>query len=181
MCGTIIETVNHIVCECSKLAQKEYKRRRDWVGKKIHWDLWKKFEIDVAPKWYQHEPEAVKENEKCKILWDVSIQTDRVIEARRPDMVVVDKGNKCCEIIDFAIPYDSKTELKEQEKIEKYQDLRGQLKKMRNCARKTSTDPLFIEICRELWRLCYIMLIIIRGVKNICFFKRNPCICLKQL
>ena len=30
MCGTTIETVNHIVSECSKLAQKEC-RRHDWV------------------------------------------------------------------------------------------------------------------------------------------------------
>ena len=68
----------------------------------------KKIETDVTLKWYQHESEAVVENEKCKILWDVSIQTDYIIEARRPDMIVVDKVKKYCEIIDFAIPYDSK-------------------------------------------------------------------------
>ena len=130
MCGTVIETVNHIVSECSKLAQKEYKRRHGWARKNIHWELCKKFEINVTPKWYQHKPEAVTEHEKCKILWDVSIQTDHVIEARRPDMIVVDKVNKYCEIVDFAIPYDSKIELKEQEKIEKYQDLRRELKKI---------------------------------------------------
>ena len=27
------ETVNHIISECSKLAQKEYKIRHEWVGK----------------------------------------------------------------------------------------------------------------------------------------------------
>ena len=90
----------------------------------------KKIEIDETQKWYQHESEAVAENDKCKSLWDVSIQTDHVIEARRPDMIVVDKVDKYCEIIDFAILYDSKIELKEQEKIEKYQDLRRELKKM---------------------------------------------------
>ena len=49
---------------------------------------------------------------------------NNVIEARRPDMIVVDKVNRYYEIIDFAIRYDSKIELKEQEKVEKYQDLR---------------------------------------------------------
>ena len=39
MCGQVDETVNHIISECSKLAQKEYKRRHDWVGKRIHWDM----------------------------------------------------------------------------------------------------------------------------------------------
>ena len=42
-------------------------------------------------KWYEHQPEGVVENEKCKILWDMTIQCDHVIEARRPDIVVVEK------------------------------------------------------------------------------------------
>ena len=27
--------------ECPKLAQKEYEKRHDWVGKKIHWEVCK--------------------------------------------------------------------------------------------------------------------------------------------
>ena len=37
LCGDRDETINHIISECSKLAQKEYKVRHDWVGKVIHW------------------------------------------------------------------------------------------------------------------------------------------------
>ena len=33
LCGVRDETINHIISECSKLAQKEYKARHDWVGK----------------------------------------------------------------------------------------------------------------------------------------------------
>ena len=36
LCGNRDETINHIISECSKLAQKEYKTRNDWVGKGIH-------------------------------------------------------------------------------------------------------------------------------------------------
>jgi len=36
----------------------------------------------------------VIETEKVKILWDVIIQTDHVIEHRQPDIVVVEKDNK---------------------------------------------------------------------------------------
>ena len=32
------EMINHIINECSKLAQKAYKTRQDWVGKVIHWE-----------------------------------------------------------------------------------------------------------------------------------------------
>ena len=66
------------------------------------------------------------ENEDYKILWDFSIQTDHVIEARRPDLVVVDK-KRICKITDFAVPGDSRIEEKEKEKIEKYQDFGREL------------------------------------------------------
>ena len=60
-------------------------------------------------------------------MWDFSIQTDHVIEAQRPDLVVVDKKRRTCKIIDFAVRGDSRIEEKEKEKIKKYQDLRREL------------------------------------------------------
>ena len=59
-----------------------------------------------------------------------SIQTDHVIEVRRPDLVVVDK-KRSCQIIDFAVPRDSRIE-KKKDKIEKYQELRRELQKIWN-------------------------------------------------
>ena len=43
LCGDRDETINPIISECSKLAQKEYKARHDWVGKVIHWEMCRKF------------------------------------------------------------------------------------------------------------------------------------------
>lgn len=43
-------------------------------------------------------------SEDYKVLWDSSIQTDHVINARRLDLVVVDRNNRTCKIIDFALP-----------------------------------------------------------------------------
>ena len=68
---------------------------------------------------YEHEPESVIENENFKILWDFTIQCDQMIEARRPDIVVVDKVKKEAMIIDVAIPGDARVCDKEQENIEK--------------------------------------------------------------
>ena len=39
LCGKRGETIQHVLCECEKLAQREYKRRHDNVAKKVHWDL----------------------------------------------------------------------------------------------------------------------------------------------
>ena len=46
-------------------------------------------------------------------MWNFDIQTDHVIEARIPDLVVVDKKKRSCKIIDFAVPGDSRIEEKE--------------------------------------------------------------------
>ena len=57
--------------------------------------------MEAGDKWYEHETESVLENEDYKILWNFSIQTDHVIEAWRPDFVLVDKKERSCQIIDF--------------------------------------------------------------------------------
>ena len=72
----------------------------------------------------------------------MSIQTDHVIEACRPDMIVIDKAKNHCQIIDFAVPYDSTVEQKEQEKTEKYQNLARELKKIWNM--KVIVTPVII-------------------------------------
>ena len=60
----------------------------------------------------------------------MGFQTDHVIEAWRPDLVVVDK-ERSCKIIDFAVPGDSRIE-EETVKIEEYQDLGREIQKIWN-------------------------------------------------
>ena len=43
LCSERDETINHIICECSKLALKGYQTKHDWVWKVIHWEMCKKF------------------------------------------------------------------------------------------------------------------------------------------
>ena len=50
LCGDRDETIHHIISECNKLAQKEYKTRHDWVGNVIHWEICKKFIFDHTNK-----------------------------------------------------------------------------------------------------------------------------------
>ena len=142
ICGQSDESVSHILSECSKMAQKEYKRRHDWVGKKVHWEVSKQCGFVVKEKWYEHEPNAVSENNDFHILWDFEVHTDHEIEARRPDMIVTDKKNNICKIIDFAVPFDSRVDSKEVEKIEKYQDLARELRKIWN--KKVKVIPIII-------------------------------------
>ena len=63
LCSDRDETINHIISECSKLAQKEYKTRPNCVGKVIYWEMCNTFKFDHTSKWYMHNPTLVLENE----------------------------------------------------------------------------------------------------------------------
>ena len=130
MCGERGETVQHIICECKKLAQREYKRRHDTVAKLVHWKLCEKHNLERKEKWYEQCPEGVVEDDDVKWICDINIQCDNAIEARRPYLIFVDKKTKSCVIIDVAIPGDCWIREKEFEKIEKYQNLKRELKKL---------------------------------------------------
>ena len=51
-------------------------------------------------------------------------------------MFVIDKKERSCKIIDFAVPGDSRIEEKEKDKIEEYQDLGRELQKIWNLKMK---------------------------------------------
>ena len=39
-------TINHIISQCRKLSQREYKTRHDWVDKVLHGEMCKRFKFD---------------------------------------------------------------------------------------------------------------------------------------
>ena len=45
--------------------------------------------LEVDTIWYVHNPEPVLENDSHKLLWDFNIQTDYLILARRPDLIII--------------------------------------------------------------------------------------------
>ena len=47
VCRKVDESIDHIVSGCGKLAQKEYKRRHDNLGKIVHWKLARKCELKL--------------------------------------------------------------------------------------------------------------------------------------
>ena len=98
LCGDRHETINHIISECSKLAQKEYKTKHDCVGKVIQWELCKKFKFDHTNKWYMYNTATVLENDSRKLLWDFEIHTDHLISARRPDLIIINKKRELAKL-----------------------------------------------------------------------------------
>ena len=79
-----------------------------------------------------HNLAPVLENATHKLLWDFNIQTDHLIPARRPDLIIFNNKKRTCKIVDFAVPADHRIKLKECEKKDKYLDLARELKKLWN-------------------------------------------------
>ena len=117
-----------MVSSCSKIAQTDYKERHDKVASMLHWNLFRKYNLPAADKWWEHKVDKVLQKEDVKILWDFKIQTDKNQAHNIPDIFVV--GKKRVWIIDVAIPGDGRIEEKELEKISKYQDLKIEIERL---------------------------------------------------
>ena len=108
LCGRFDETIDHLVSGCPELAKTEYTRRHNKAAAHTHLKVCKEFCIGVKERWYEHEPRTVTKND-VTILWDIPIHTDRAIQANRPDIVLKNKKDKTCLLIDMTVPLDTNT------------------------------------------------------------------------
>ena len=67
-----------------------------------------------------------------------------MVEARRPNIILVDKQAKVAKIIKIAIPGDARVKDKELEKIEKYQFLREEIGKLWKM-KKVTVGPIVLR------------------------------------
>jgi len=95
----------------------EYKKRHDKVASLIHWDLMKITEFPVSNVWWLHLPDAVCENDNCKLLWDFILVTESPLPHNRPDITYVLKKEQEVYLIDIAIPGDTRITQKSVEKL----------------------------------------------------------------
>ena len=132
LCGESTETVWHIVSGCKKLAQNAYRKRHDKVALRVHWEMCRKYGIDCNDKWYDHQPLPIIENGEVRVTWDMTIYTDKVLKHNRPDITLVHKDTLDQNIIRT-----------EEEKVEKYQDLAFEIRRIHG-ASKVTVIPIVI-------------------------------------
>ena len=77
-----------------------------------------KNKLEHSEKWYKHAPEGAVENEEIKVLWDINVQCDNLIKARRPELIIIDKKEQKGIIIDIAVPTDVIVKEKQKETVE---------------------------------------------------------------
>ena len=117
----------HPVSGCSKLAQ--YKRRHDNVATRVQWELCKKHGLESSDRWYEHTPADVMENDEVELYWDLNIHTDMTVAHNRPD-ILVEKAIRKWTIIDIDVPADFNVVRKEDWKVDKYQDVASEVKRI---------------------------------------------------
>jgi hypothetical protein len=96
--------------------------RHDKVCAHLHYSICKALGFEMTDKWYTHTPEPMYE-EDVTVLWNHAVHTDREVTANRPDIIIKNKREKTCTLIDVAIPADRNVVQKEAEKKLKFKNL----------------------------------------------------------
>ena len=106
--------------------------RHDNVCTHLHYSICKALGIETTDKWYTHMPKPVCEEGGVTVLWHQAVHTDREVTINRPDIIIKNKEEKICTLIDVAIPADRKGVRKEAEKKLKYKSLCIEIQRMWN-------------------------------------------------
>jgi len=76
------------------------------------------------------------------VLWNQEVHTDREVTANRPDIIIKNKKEKTCTLVDVAIPADRNVVQKEAQKKLKYKSLCIEIQRMWNL--KCTIIPIII-------------------------------------
>ena len=77
------------------------------------------------------------------MTWDMTIYTDKVLKHNRPDITLVHKDTWDWTLIDIAVPADQNIIRTEEERVEKYQDLAFEIRRIHG-ASKVTVIPIVI-------------------------------------
>ena len=130
LCSEKQETVSHVLCGCSHIAQSLYKTQHDKVLRPVYHALLEKYgfdESDYSSPWHmQSHPQPSKENKEAKILWDIPWQLEKCPRdgANKPDINILDKKNKEWSLVEGKICTPGTIGERTKYKQNKYLDLR---------------------------------------------------------
>jgi len=87
-------------------------------------------------------PKPMCEEGDFTVLWNQAVHTDREVTANRRDIIIKNKKEKTCTLIDVAIPADRNVVQKDAEKKLKYKSLCIEIQRMWNL--KCTIVPVII-------------------------------------
>nr|CAI5837629.1 unnamed protein product [Callosobruchus analis] len=109
-----------------------YVHRHNAALRVLYYHLRHSYGIDETPvlPYAPGDIESVVENERCCIYWNYSFPTLELVQANKPDIVLLDHQQKTMFVIEFSAPAEVNIVSKEEEKRTKYQELLGQLRRL---------------------------------------------------
>ena len=113
-----------------RFAKNEYLMRHDKVCAHLHCSMCKALGIEMTDKWYTHMSKPMYEEGDVTMLWNQAVHKDREVTANRPDIIIKNKKEKTCTLIDVAIPADRNVVQREAEKKLKYRKLCIEIQRM---------------------------------------------------
>ena len=130
-CHQYPERVEHILCGCPELAQRQYLWRHNDALKRVLGELLIaciiKFREKQLP--LRQEPHSNYNNADVEILWDCTVSMDRRLEeeGNRPDIVVTDRREKVISVVEMTCPSWRNRRETDTHKTEKYRTVRREL------------------------------------------------------
>ncbi|XP_068697681.1 uncharacterized protein [Montipora foliosa] len=104
----------------------------------------RKYGIECTDKWYDYQPLPTAENGEVRITWDMTIYTDKVLKNNRPDVTLVHKDTQKWTLIDIAVPADQTITRTEEEKVEKYQELAFEIRRIHGASK---VNNIYLDWC----------------------------------
>nr|CAI5831945.1 unnamed protein product [Callosobruchus analis] len=131
-CRQAPETLMHLLSACKTYAGTAYVHRHNAALRVLYYHLRHSYGIDETPvlPYAPGDIESVVENERCRIYWNYSFPTLELVQANKPDIVLLDHQQKTMFVIEFSAPAEVNIVSKEEEKRTKYQELLGQLRRL---------------------------------------------------
>ena len=172
VCGEKSESVYHLVGSCSTLAPSLYlKVRHNQIAKMLYQEItknehlvlnppevtvkgdmkiWDDMEIQTTPKgdmkiWDDMEIQTTPKGD-MKIWDDMEIQMTPKVDKNRPDIVIWEKAEKKCTLVEITVPLDNNLQKAHEEKETKYINL---ISKMQRLYRGYKFKLLLLRL--ELW------------------------------
>ena len=82
------------------LANTKYTYQHNQVAKYIRWWILKDLGSNVKDMWQEHTPGETIEIKNVTVMWDTAIIGDKKVQHNRPDIVIHDKKDRTCVVID---------------------------------------------------------------------------------
>ena len=135
---TVAKLLDLLSVDAKSLPRGNTERGHDKVALRVHWEICRKYGIECTDKWYDHQPLAVTENKEVRITWDITVYTDKKLNHNRPDITLVQKNTQKWTLIDIAVPADQNIINTEEEKVDRYQDLAFEIKRIHRASKSDS-------------------------------------------